>query len=199
MEAPPLNSVYCIRIEDKARSELTVKVPLHRIPPGTIFPVTPKVSSAARRAREDDRGPKLRQREHDAAVIARALDRLITEGADGSFLTVGVDEAYVQFLPIGDRAEPWLYCEAVSNRYLPDDQRLAPEQVTALTLLGFEETLLSPNYIREFRVPDTDFLTELGRMTVQVFATIYRRQPDSELDIDLHIEEAPPALRADVP
>ena len=141
----------------------------------------------------------MQQQEHDASVIARALDKLISEGTDGSYLIVAVDEVYVQFLRIGDRDEPWVYCEAVSNEFLPPDQKLEPEQITALTLLGFEETIETPNYCREFMVPDTDIMTEVGRMTLQMFASIYMCPADSEVDIDLHIEEPPPELRLDNP
>ena len=137
----------------------------------------------------------MQQREHYAAVIARALGKLISEGADGSYLIVAIDEVYIQFLPSGDWDRPWVYCETVSNQFLPPDQRLESEQITALTLLGFEETMESPNYTREFKIPDTEAMTEVARGTLQMFATIYRCPPDSEVDIDLHIEEAPPELR----
>jgi hypothetical protein len=137
----------------------------------------------------------VQQQEHDASVIARALDKLISEGTDGSYLIVAVEEVYVQFLPIEDRDEPWVYCEAVSNEFLPTDQKLEPEQITALTLLGFEETIESPNYRREFMVPNIDVMTDVGRLTLQMFATIYLCPTDSEVDIDLHIEEPPQTLR----
>ena len=141
----------------------------------------------------------MQQQEHDAAVIARALDKLISEGTDGSYLIVAIDEVYVQFLPIGDRDEPWVYCEAVSNEFLPPGQKLEPEQITALTLLGFAETIESPNYCREFMVPDMEVMTEVGRMTLQMFATIYLCPSDSEVDIDLHIDEPPPELGLEAP
>ncbi|MDP6452038.1 MAG: hypothetical protein QF898_01915 [SAR202 cluster bacterium] len=139
----------------------------------------------------------MQQQEHDAAVIARALDKLIKEGSDGSYLIVAIDEVYLQFLSVGDRDEPWIYCEAVSNQFLPEDQKLEPEQITALTLLGFEETIESPNYSCDFIVSDTAILTDIGRMTLQMFATIYLCPSDSEVDIDLHIEEPSPELGLD--
>lgn len=141
----------------------------------------------------------MQQQEHNAAVIARAPDKLISEGTEGSYLIVAIDEVYLQFLSIGDTDEPWLYCEAVSNQFLPPDQKLEPEQITALTLLGFEETIESPNYSCEFSVPNPDILADIGRMTLQMFATIYLCPSDAEVDIDLHIEEEPPALRLDNP
>ncbi len=74
----------------------------------------------------------MQQQEHTAAVIARALDKLISEGTDGSYLIVAIDEVYFQFLSIGDLQQRRLYCEAVSNEFLPEGQKLEPEQITAL-------------------------------------------------------------------
>ena len=139
----------------------------------------------------------MQQQEHTAAVIARALDKLISEGTDGSYLIVAIDEVYFQFLSIGDLQQRWLYCEAVSNEFLPEGQKLEPEQITALTLLGFVETVETPNYSCDFNVSDSGVLADIGRMTLQVFATIYLCPSDSEVDIDLHIEESPPELRLD--
>ena len=135
--------------------------------------------------------------EHTAAVIARALDKLISEGTDGSYLIVAIDEVYFQFLSIGDMEQRWLYCEAVSNEFLPEGQKLEPEQITALTLMGFVESVETPNYSCDFNVSDSAILTDIGRMTLQVFVTIYLCPPDSEVDIDLHIEEPPPESRLD--
>ena len=133
----------------------------------------------------------MQQQEHDAAVIARALDKLISDGTDGSYLIVAIDEVYLQFLSTGDRDEPWIYCEAVSNEFLPDGQKLEPEQITALTLLGFVENIETPNYTCDFSISDPATLTDIGRMTLQMFATIYLCPSDSEVDIDLHIEDPP--------
>jgi hypothetical protein len=91
----------------------------------------------------------------------------------------------------------WLYCEAVSNEFLPEGQKLEPEQITALTLMGFVESVETPNYSCDFNVSDSAILTDIGRMTLQVFVTIYLCPPDSEVDIDLHIEESPPESRLD--
>ena len=139
----------------------------------------------------------MQQQEHTAAVIARALDKLISEGIDGSYLIVAIDEVYFQFLSIGDMEQRWLYCEAVSNEFLPEGQKLEPEQITALTLMGFVESVETPNYSCDFNVSDSAILTDIGRMTLQVFVTIYLCPPDSEVDIDLHIEESPPESRLD--
>ena len=139
----------------------------------------------------------MQQQEHTAAVIARALDKLISEGTYGSYLIVAIDEVYFQFLSIGDMEQRWLYCEAVSNEFLPEGQKLEPEQITALTLMGFVESVETPNYSCDFNVSDSAILTDIGRMTLQVFVTIYLCPPDSEVDIDLHIEESPPESRLD--
>jgi hypothetical protein len=136
----------------------------------------------------------VQEQEHDAAVIARALDKLVSEGGEGSYLIVAIDEVYLQFLPLGNREGPWVYCEAVSNEFLPADQKLEPEQITAITLLGFVETLESPNYSHEFMLPNIEIMTDIGRMALQMFSTIYLCSPDSEVDIDLHIEEPLPEL-----
>ena len=139
----------------------------------------------------------MQQQEHTAAVIARALDKLISEGTDGSYLIVAIDEVYFQFLSIGDMEQRWLYCEAVSNEFLPEGQKLEPEQITALTLMGFVESVETPNYSCDFNVTGSAILTDIGRMTLQVFVTINLCPPDSEVDIDLHIEESPPESRLD--
>ena len=115
---------------------------------------------------------------HDASVIALALDKLVSSRIDGSFLNVTIDKAYAQ----------GLFCEAISNRFLFVDRKLESEPITALMLLGFEETSESPNYCRVLKVHDRGTLTDIAIMILEMFTTNYLCSPDSEADIDLHIE-----------
>ena len=124
---------------------------------------------------------------------------MISSGIDGSYLIVAVDETYVQFLTTGESYDQWLYCEAISNQFLSVGQKLESEQITALMLLGFEETPDSPNYYRVFKVCDTGTLTDIATLILQIFATIYLCSSDSEVDIDLHIEQDLPMIQSHVP
>jgi hypothetical protein len=134
-------------------------------------------------------------------AVERLLEIMVEEGTPRryNYLTVELDHAYIQFAYWGGR--PWLLMEAVSNRFLPRERRLAPRGRRLLHCFGFEspgrpvlaalarhETTAeaitagalarSPNYFRYARCDAAVMRRLIAELTLAIFRRVYRCRPD---------------------
>ena len=118
--------------------------------------------------------------------IADALRRLTSDGGDNNFVIVSCGDFYVQFA--GARGSRQLYCEAVSNEYLAQDQALVPEKIDRLEQLGFDLDAGSNQYSRQFKIPGESEIRELAVTTLRILADVYGCRRDSEVHLELTLE-----------
>lgn len=114
------------------------------------------------------------------------LHRLITEGSEDSFLIVSVGDIYVQFVPPSEEKE--IYCEAVSNEFLPRRMKLDEKRTSRLKELGFEEPGESPNYSRYFDISNDNALQEAIQTILSIFANVYGCPANSNFKFELNLE-----------
>lgn len=120
------------------------------------------------------------------AQLAQNLARLIAEGDSSSFLVVEAGPVYIQFA-VG-RGKKEVYCEAVSNQFLPADLRLSDDQVAQLRRLGFQEPGASPNFSRTFSLAEEAEIHELAHLTCQILSSIYNCHSQSPVRFELALE-----------
>ena len=118
-----------------------------------------------------------------AEQIARNLKQLMDSKLDDAFLIVSCGDVYVQFMP-GD-GHTGLYCEAVSNAYLPKDQQLGAAQAQQLAQWGFAIGD-SDNYSATLLQTAPGSLDAIARLTEQILNEIYRVRPDARLEFELN-------------
>jgi len=118
-----------------------------------------------------------------AEQIARNLEQLADSRLDDAFLIVSCGDVYVQFMP-GD-GHIGLYCEAVSNAYLPKDQRLGAAQLQQLAHWGFAIGD-SDNYSATLLQTGSGSLEAIARLTEQILNEIYGVRPDAPLEFELN-------------
>lgn len=116
------------------------------------------------------------------------LNHLVTQCGEGSFLIVTCDEAYMQFAAGTTRGE--IYCEAVSNEFLPDDARLSPEKVDVLKKMGFVDpenshfSGSSPNFSCLLKIRDNDDVSKVAGWTVEVMREAYGKTGRFDFQLD---------------
>jgi hypothetical protein len=71
------------------------------------------------------------------ALVADALKEMVINGTDRSYVIISSGEYYVQFKHFATDGE--VYCEAVSETYLPDDLPLSKKAANRLVGIGFHE------------------------------------------------------------
>ena len=137
----------------------------------------------------------------DTVPLLHALARLVIEGTPGagSFLIVDAGDVFVQFS--GSRGDTELWCEAVSNEYLPASHRLAQPQIDQLLALGFAPPTrtpdepsapgTSPNFGRHVDIGTETRLYDAAQLVAELLCGIYGCARDGEMRLSLHIDVWP--------
>lgn len=111
-------------------------------------------------------------------LVESAINRLARDRTVGSFLILSYGNYYVQFLMIDDQ----IYCEAVSNAYLPARMHISPAAEKQLAKLGFRRAASnSENFARTVSARRRSSITSLSYKTVSVFQEIYEVGDSAEL------------------
>ena len=118
--------------------------------------------------------------------LVNDLRKILKAGKESTFLVVSAGDVYMQFLAMPGREE--IYCEAVSNEFLPGKSRLSDSAVKQLREFGFAEPSGSPNFARVFVLAGDKDLTALARLTFLILSDIYGVAPDAELQFNLTID-----------
>ncbi len=119
--------------------------------------------------------------------LAQNLQRLLREGGDNNFLIVSCGEAYVQFTASPGASE--IYCETVSNEYLPRARQLSNENIAQLKQLTFappDGDIV--NFSAYFAVRDDAALHRLADLALHVLTTIYGCNDLPSMKYELNLE-----------
>ncbi len=123
--------------------------------------------------------------DHAEGEIAAALQRLTTGGGQGNFMIVTAGEVYVQFAAaLGEKT---VYCEAVSDEYLPAHRRLSLAQINELKDRGFAPGA-GGNYSSTFDLAGLEDARKLARSTVEILERVYGCSRDTQVEIKLTLE-----------
>jgi len=128
----------------------------------------------------------------DIDEIAEYLRRLVKEGKEGAFLIISIrsNKIYVQF-SYNPKSEGTVYCEAVSDEYLPKELKLSEDQIWRLKQLGFQ----SPgsdngeplNFNQNVSIANDEEILALAKMTGQIFFDVYYMSADEKLQFRLEL------------
>ena len=118
---------------------------------------------------------------HDELAIN--LDRLLTEGDEGSFMVVSVGKPYVQFG--ADKYDTRVRFEAVSNAYLPSEMRLTKEKVSELAIIGFDVSNPESNFFREVDVSNKSTIRVIAKTARDILIDVYGCDPKARPRIEL--------------
>jgi len=102
-----------------------------------------------------------------------------------NFLIITNADYYIQFVYHPDVRS--LYCEAVSNAFLPNRVKLTEEAEGMLLNIGFTKPIgPASNYTRVFALSGkgTEF-EEVSRVAIKVFSDVYCVSQSAELDFGL--------------
>lgn len=122
----------------------------------------------------------------------RVLEQLsrLSECGDGSFLIVEAGDYYVQFI-MSHPDDGILYCEAISDCFLPPDAQLEKRSADLLESLGFDEPKDDKsNYSQAFELTDAEHqLPSIAALVVKILADVYSVRHNAKLDLKLVEQE----------
>ena len=133
--------------------------------------------------------------------LLHALARLVVEGTTGygSYLIVDMDDVFVQFS--GTPGDTELWCEAVSNAYLPKTRRLKQPQIDQLLALGFVPPTrrpgepsapgTSPNFGRHVDIGTEARLYDAAQLVIEALCGVYGCARDGEMKLSLRLDVWP--------
>jgi hypothetical protein len=118
-------------------------------------------------------------------IIDKLTDLVSASHPDGTFLIIENGDFYVQFMHT--KAEYDLFCEAVSNTYLPENAQLTQEDSDRLIAMGFTAPSEGfENYFREYFVDKyLSVLPEIALTIVQVFSKVYKVSHTSKFNFTM--------------
>ncbi len=118
--------------------------------------------------------------------LTRWIDDFILHHMRDDFLVVEMQGRYVQFVYDDDTEE--IYCEAVSNDFLPPERQVSEDRIGLLIALGFNEPGGnpdgSPNYWRTWDKHDYFSAKHVASTILQIFQDVYR----CDMNGGLHME-----------
>jgi len=117
--------------------------------------------------------------------IAAGLRKLASEGGSNNFLIVSSGDFYIQFAAEHGAREVW--CEAVSNSYLPAARKLSLEKINELKRRGFAISD-TENFSRKFPLAGEEDARKLAGMAVEILERAYGCSSDSPVKIELNLE-----------
>jgi hypothetical protein len=121
-------------------------------------------------------------------LILSIIEQLITKGLDENFAIFNLSkDYYIQISAVKDDTE--VYCEAISNNYLPKENQLTMPQINQLKSLNWEEPA-SPqdNYSNNFPINSASEKTELANYLIKTAATVYNCEIITEKMVDLNLD-----------
>jgi hypothetical protein len=121
-------------------------------------------------------------------LILSTIEQLITKGLDENFAIFNLSkDYYLQISAVKNDTE--VYCEAISNNYLPTDNQLTIAQINQLKNLNWEEPA-SPqdNYMNNFPINSTAEKTILVNYLIETAATVYNCAIITERMVDLNLD-----------
>jgi len=105
----------------------------------------------------------------NARRLLENLTALVRDGSHDSFLIVDASDFYVQFL--FNPSASYLYCEAVSDAFLPEAAQLTKKAADKLISMGFKEPPdENTNYRQDFMLDEElSTLSDIATIVVRVF------------------------------
>jgi hypothetical protein len=121
-------------------------------------------------------------------LILSIIEQLVTKGLDENFAIFNLSkDYYIQISAVKNDTE--VYCEAISNNYLPENRQLTMPQINQLKSLNWKEPA-SPqdNYSNNFPISFSSEKTVLVNYLIETAATVYGCQIITERMVDLNLD-----------
>ena len=127
-------------------------------------------------------------------IYRNAIIKLINEGVEDCFLILSYEEFYVQFVESEEKTQ--LYCEVVSDEYLPKNKKISMGGKKCLKELNFqkphEENDFYPNqdtsnYFRYISIKNENEIIESYKLVESIFIKIFNIKKDSIVSLELYL------------
>lgn len=108
------------------------------------------------------------------SLIQSAFQKILKEGGDSNYFTVDFAENYY-LQAASSKGAIDVFCEAVSNEYLPDSRKLNDAQLIRLVELGWKKPSEgNVNFSVELSVNEKKDINELADFIAKTISEVYR-------------------------
>lgn len=121
-------------------------------------------------------------------LILAIIEELITKGLDENFAIFNLSkDYYIQISAVKNDTE--VYCEAVSNNYLPENNQLTMPQINQLKNLNWQEPA-SPqdNYSNNFPINSESEKTALVNYLMETATTVYNCEIITQKMVEINLD-----------
>ena len=121
-------------------------------------------------------------------LILSIIEQLVTKGLDENFAIFNLSkDYYIQISAVKNDTE--VYCEAISNNYLPENKQLTMPQINQLKSLNWEEPS-SPqdNYSNNFPINSASERTVLVNYLMETASTVYNCEIITEEMVEINLD-----------
>jgi hypothetical protein len=120
-------------------------------------------------------------------LVVSFLNEFLAEQGESNILLLESGRIYAQLTPRGGNNQ--LYCEVVSNKYLPGDLQLSPEKLDLLASRGFEVPADDGgNFHKVLPAGDTTAVIEIAKEILGTFAEVYGLETMPKFKLTLTID-----------
>ena len=117
--------------------------------------------------------------------IIDTLQEITSEGGDGNYFIIHLnDDYYIQFT--GQKGNPDVYCEAVSNHFLEEKAKLTAVQEQQMLDLGWEQDM---NYSKEAILNTAADFVKLGEWIQKTATEVYGIKITEDTELTIEVEE----------
>ncbi len=118
--------------------------------------------------------------------VINAMEEITTEGGEQNICIIYLTEDYyLQFT--GSKGNNELYCEAVSNQFLPEDLQLSDAQNQQLLDLGWSEADFG-NYSKSTRFEAGDAKMQLIKFIMETAKDVYKAPINEDTEFTIELE-----------
>jgi hypothetical protein len=121
-------------------------------------------------------------------LMLAIIEELITKGLDENFAIFNLSkDYYIQISAVKNDTE--VYCEAVSNNFLPENNQLTMPQINQLKSLNWQEPS-SPqeNYSNNFPINSASEKTALVNYLMETATTVYNCEIITEKMVEINLD-----------
>lgn len=121
-------------------------------------------------------------------LMLSIIEQLVEKGGYENFAVISLSKDYYVQLS-AEKGDSEIYCEAVSNNYLPEGQQLSEAQIQELTRLNWHPpTSPQENYSNKFTVNSPTEKNELVNYLIETASSVYGCSIITQRMVELNLE-----------
>ena len=122
------------------------------------------------------------------SLIKTAINKILKEGGDSNYFVINITKDYYIQAASSKGAED-VFCEAVSNQYLPQASKLSTDQLNKLNEIGWKKpTESNVNFFLELPADNDVAINFLTNFLASTITAVYSTENITKESFEFHLE-----------